>query len=161
MSLRACGLFFLFSIGVLAAGCGSSESVNKPAAPGANRAVNANLPRTNAEELGVLIKLPYETEDIVWKERTSGKRSVVAVLRFSTANAEKIVSEAGAAQGTRDLMVETWYPEELVAQSEMSGDNALKGTSFAATAFYQEPFTTGTITRVEGTDYFILELSAK
>lgn len=161
MSFRACGLFFLFAISLVVAGCGGTETANRSNIPTANRSANANLPRTNAEELGLLIKLPYETEDIVWKERTMGGRSILAVLRFSTQNAEKIVSEAGAAQGNRSLTVETWFPEELVAQSEMSGDNALKGTSFPATAFFQEPFTTGTVTRVEGTDYFILELSAK
>jgi hypothetical protein len=43
----------------------------------------------------------------------------------------------------------------------MSGDDSLNGVAYAADSFYQEPFTSGRIVRVDGTDYFVLELSAK
>jgi len=33
--------------------------------------------------------------------------------------------------------------------------------SYPANAFYLEPYTDGRITRIENTDYFVLELTAK
>lgn len=121
---------------------------------------NTNAARTNVEELGVLVKIPYETEDIVWKEYPA-KKKIVAILKFSAINANKIVTEAGGTPENTGIAVESWFPEELIAQTEMSGDNALKGVSYPATAFYQDPYTVGKITRVEGSDYFILEVLAK
>lgn len=121
---------------------------------------NSNAARTNVEELGVLVKVPYETEDIVWREYPT-KKKIIAIMRFSAANANKIVAEAGGTPENTGIAVESWFPEELIAQTEMSGDNALKGVSYPATGFYQDPYTVGKITRVEGSDYFILEVLAK
>lgn len=141
-------------------GCGDGGA-NKSNAQKTSAAPNtAAQPQTNAEELGVLARMPYETLDIVWKEFPATKR-LVAVLRYSPADANKIVAEAGGSPEGRTLQVEPWFPDELIAQSEMSGDNAVRGIAFPATAFYQEPYTQGTITRIEGSDYFILELTAK
>ncbi|MEQ1604792.1 MAG: hypothetical protein ABL999_07970 [Pyrinomonadaceae bacterium] len=123
-------------------------------------AETSNAARTNVEELGVLVKVPYETEDIVWKEYPT-KKKIVAIMRFAAADANKIVAEAGGTPENTGVAVESWFPEELIAQAEMSGDNALKGVSYPATAFYQEPYAVGKITRVEGSDYFILEVLAK
>lgn len=141
------------------AGCGAAGNSNAPKA--ANRpAENSNAARTNIEELGVLVKVPYATEDIIWKEYPA-KKKIVAIMRFSAADANKIVAEAGGTPENTGIAVESWFPEELIAQTEMSGDNALKGASYPATAFYQDPYTLGKITRVEGSDYFILEVLAK
>lgn len=110
------------------------------------------------EELGILVKVPYKTEDIVWKEDIDKKR-ILAVMRFSPADANKLVAEGGVT-GTPEtsIPVESWFPDELIAQGEMSGDAALKGVSYSAIAFVQEPYTVGKITRIEGTDYFILDV---
>jgi hypothetical protein len=139
--------------------CGGGS--DNAAAPAANTAVvsAANSAGTNAEELGVLIRMPYETEDVVWKQDASGKR-VIAVLRFSPSDAEKIVAESGGqGSGVGSIPVESWFPEDLTAQAEMNGDNALKGVSYPPTAFVQEPYSSGKITRVAGTDYFIVEMT--
>ncbi len=125
-------------------------------------AENANTAKTNVEELGLLINVPYVAEDIAWKEDAAHKK-VMAVFRFLREDANKIVAEAekyGAAENV-SVAVETWFPDELIAQGEMSGDNALRGTAYPADGFYLEPYTTGKITRIEGGDYFVLELSAK
>jgi hypothetical protein len=146
--------------GVLTAcGGGSSISVANNQNVPVRLPENSNAARTNVEELGLLVKVPYETEDIVWKEYTTKKR-ILAVLRFSPTNANKIVAEAGGMLEATGVAVESWFPDELIAQSEMSGDNALKGTAYPATAFYQQPYASGKIIRIEGTDYFILDLSA-
>lgn len=144
------------------AACGGPSANSNSRAPSnrISRTDEANSTKTNVEELGMLVRIPYETEDIVWKSYPSAKR-IIAVLRFSPVNADKIVSEAGGTPEGRSLQVETWFPDELIAQGEMSGDDALKGISYPATAFYQEPYTTGKITRVEGSDYFVLDLVAK
>ena len=124
---------------------------------------NANAAKTNAEELGVLVNLPFETEEAVWKEDAAHKK-VIAVLRFSPADANKIVSRGGkdsARLRMSKVAAETWFPAELIAQSGASGDSNLKGLAYAANDFFQEPFTSGRIVRIENTDYFVLELSAK
>ena len=160
MAIFRFGMFMLLALVVAAfAGCGAAGNSNAPKV--ANRPVeNSNAARTNVEELGVLVKVPYATEDIVWKEYPA-KKKIIAIMRFSAVDANKIVAEAGGTPENTGIAVESWFPEELIAQTEMSGDNALKGVSYPATAFYQDPYTVGKITRVEGSDYFILEVLAK
>ncbi|MBK8464395.1 MAG: hypothetical protein IPL32_01060 [Chloracidobacterium sp.] len=138
--------------------------------PNANSAIvnptleNANSAKTNVEELKLLVNVPYELEDedIVWKENADRKK-LLAVIRFSTENANKIVAEAAIHQAPEyvTLSSEPWFPSELIAQSEMSGDDSLKGLAYAANSFFQEPYTSGRLVRIEDTDYFVLEMSAK
>lgn len=162
MAIFRFGMLLLLACFIAASvACGGSSNANAPKAANTPApASNLNAVRTNAEELGVLVKLPYETEDIVWKEYPA-KKKIVAIMKFSAADANKIVAEAGGTPENTSIATESWFPEELIAQTEMSGDNALKGVSYPATAFYQEPYTVGKITRVEGSDYFILEAFAK
>ncbi len=141
---------------------GLDLTANNTAANVRAKVPEESLPKTNAEELGMLINLPYEVEDIVW-EQDAAKRKITAILRFSTEDADKLAAEAEKFGPGRAITtsVETWYPDELIAQGEMSGDSTLKGTAFPANAFFQEPYAVGRITRVEGGDYFILEVSSK
>lgn len=154
----------LFMCAGLVAACaadGSSSNSSTPAGSASNpNTENFNAIHTNPEELGVLIKVPFDTEDIVWKEYPTQKR-ILAVIRFSTANANRIAPDTGGTPEDAEVAVESWFPDELIAQSEMSGDRALRGTAFPATAFYQEPYTTGKAIRVAGTDYFVVDLAAK
>ena len=155
----------VLSIAVFISACsgptGNNEnSVNKTPNSSSNQA-NASA-KTNVEELGVLINIPYVTEDIVWKELDSNKK-LIAVFRVSPADAARIVTEAEKIRPAQAVTIspESWYPAELIAQSAMSGDDTLSGRSFAANGFLQEPYKTGTITRVDTTDFFVLEVSAK
>lgn len=150
--------FFVFTASFLACVDSSGNANSLRPANASASSENATAPKTNAEELGVLVKVPYKTEDIVWKEDTE-KKQILAVMRFSSADANKLVADAGNA-GTPEasIPVESWFPDELIAQSEMSGDAALKGMSYPANAFIQEPYNLGKIIRIDGTDYFILEL---
>jgi hypothetical protein len=146
----------------LAGACGGAgPASNQPSAANSS-AENSNAAKSNVEELGMLVNVPYEAEDIVWKDDAAHKR-LVAVLRFSSADADKVVAEA-MTHGTPQpvtMSTETWFPAELIAQSDMTGDNQLRATAYAADGFYQEPYSSGRVLRVEGTDYFILELSKK
>jgi hypothetical protein len=146
-----------------ACGGGSGNIVNSgppSVVSGAND--NKNAARTNVEELGMIVNVPYEAEDIVWKESPNNKR-VVAVLRFSPQDSNKVVTEAEAFGRPENATVapETWFPDELIAQSDMSGDSALKGLAYPANRFFQEPYANGKLIRIEGSDYFILDLTAK
>lgn len=157
-------LALLFCVASLAS-CGGSanKSANSLSATSSNQANgNANAVRSNVEELGVIVNIPFEAEDVVWKEYPSQKK-LIAVLRFSTADSAKIVAEAEKIKPSEAASIssETWFPAELIAQSEMAGDDNLNGRAYAANQFFQEPYISGRVIRVENTDYFILDLTAK
>lgn len=122
----------------------------------------------------MLVKLPFHPEEADWREETMGKpandrvpgptdKKLVAILRFLKDDADKIVAQAEKHKAATPATVntETWFPNELVAQSQTSGDETLKGLTYAADDFYNPPFSDGKLTRIEGTDYFLLELFTK
>jgi hypothetical protein len=161
---RAAGILALFFISQLLMACGnsSSNSANSANSEANQDSQSAGSARTNVEELGVLINMPFETEEALWKESPNQKK-VVAVLRFSPADSNKVVAQAEKFRKPNPVSVssETWFPPELIAQSELSGNDTLKGTAYAANDFFQPPYTDGQITRIADTDYFVLELNAK
>lgn len=161
---RAPILAFIACVTLIASCVGDKKiALNSNAGPVANQAnENANTAKTNVEELGVLVNVPYEAEDIVWKEDGANKK-LVAVLRFSPVDAAKLVAEAEKFRLPQpvNLASESWFPAELIAQSDLSGDDTLNGKSYAANNFLQDPYTVGSIVRIENTDYFVLEVSAK
>ncbi len=141
----------------------ANSSANSKAPANANQATaNVNAVRSDAGELGVLVNVPYDTEDIVWKEYPSQKR-ILAVLRFSPADSSKLVAEAEKIKPSETISIssETWFPPELTAQGEMTGEDSLTGRAYPANQFYQEPYSNGRIVRVDNTDYFVLDLTAK
>ncbi|CAN5408518.1 hypothetical protein BH18ACI3_BH18ACI3_14620 [soil metagenome] len=136
--------------------------------------VTGSTIKDNVEELGTLVKLPLEPEEVTWKEfapnssnseqtGSQNLKKLTAVMRFSNENAKKIVGQVENKQAgeSASLGAEPWFPAELIAQSELNGDDTLKGTSYSAADFYQPPFTDGKIIRIENTDFFILELVSK
>jgi hypothetical protein len=161
---KAAYLLALILISQLLPGCGNSpnsSNASNVASDGTN-SESANTSRTNVEELGVLIQMPFETEEAVWKEIPSQKK-LLAVLRLSPADADRLVEQAKAHRPPTSVAVssETWFPPELIAQVDVSGDSSLKGTSYGANDFYQPPYTEGQLTRIDGTEYFMLEMTAK
>lgn len=155
LALIACSnLFFTGCVG------GKKFQTNSNSEPATPATENANTTKTNVEELGILVNIPYEVEDIVWKDDPT-KKKLLAVLRFSPADSGKLIAEAESIRPAQqvNLPTEAWFPAELIAQSDMSGDDTLNGKSYAATNFLLEPYVTGSITRIENTDYFILEAS--
>jgi hypothetical protein len=152
-------LFLAVSISV---GCGSAANSNAVNAAANESAKNGETANTNLEELRPLIALPFEPEDAVWRGGTDEKK-LIAVLRFGTADADKLVEEAKKIKPPTAAKIgsELWFPAELIAQADNSGDDTLNGTTYAANAFFQPPFTDGKLTRIQGTDYFVLELTAQ
>src|SRR5688500_2907773 len=121
----------LFLTVALLSGCGGqSGNVSSPTTP---TSTSTEAAKTNIEELSLLVKVPYETEDIVWKDDGANKR-VIAVLRFAPTDADQIVAEAQkfGPPSNVTLAAESWFPSELIAQSEMSGDGKLNGVAYAA-----------------------------
>jgi len=110
------------------------------------------------------VNVPYQlTEnDLVWKEFPSQKR-IVAVMRVEQNDTARVVTDASSYGPAEAITMppQKWFPDELVAQAEMSGDNSLHGQSYPANAFFQEPYTNGRVTRIDGTDYFVLDVTAK
>lgn len=150
-------------------GSGANSANNTPKAIQAP-AANSNSIKDDTDELETLVKLPFHPEESAWRDDQLGEKSpgqayrkLIAVLRFSKADALKVaaLTEKGGTGTSEVINIEPWFPAELVAQSQTSGDETIKGTSFPATEFLNPPFTGGKITRVEGTDYFVLELFAK
>src|SRR6476620_11808285 len=142
------------------AGCSETSNTNTEPVPTAAAPENANKANTNVEELGVLINVPYESDEASWKEDKAHKK-VIAVLRFSETEAKRLVDDASkiAAPQNAEISAESWFPPELIAQSGISGEDTLTGKAYPANAFFQDPYNSGRITRIENTDYFVLELT--
>lgn len=124
---------------------------------------NANPAKDDVDELGKIIKLPLLPEEVNYWEETSTERNreIVAVLKFSPENAAQLVSHIEKIKPPFDSQIDadSRFPAELVAQSQLSGDETLKGKSYAADDFLQPPYKSGKITRIENTDYFVVELT--
>ena len=165
--VKTAAILALISFSVLSPACGgnanrAADSNISPSTSGQIN-VNANAAKSNVEELGVLINVPpYETEDVAWKEYPSQKR-IVAVLLFSPEDSAKIVAEAEkfGQPSAATISSEPWFPAELIAQGEMSGEDNLNGRAYPANQFFQEPYTNGRLMRIDNTDYFVLDITAK
>ena len=151
-------------ISIFLTGCGPAvgDAANNANAAQSGIAANANKANTNAEELGMLINFAWETEDLAWK-KDDAKKTLTAAFRLSAEDAKKLSEQLMAkGQGTpKEVAVEDWFPQELIAQGESSGGPLVPATAYSADELYQAPYTKGTIARVDGTDYFVIELNAQ
>jgi hypothetical protein len=123
----------------------------------------SNRASDNIDELLNLVRLPVVPDDVVWQENVNANpKKLVAVLKFTpeTLPGFLAIIEKNKQADLVDVGVESWFPEELTAQAQLSGEGMLKGTSYGATEFYNIPYGTGRISRIKGTDYFVLELTA-
>lgn len=176
---------FLFAsvfVGQILVACNAGENqYDASQSSSANQSVNAQVSVENAnsvkdtvEELELTVKLPAHPEEVLWREdktaaqsnvatNTQTDRKMTAILKFTAEDAAKIVAQAETYQPPTPAQIETetWFPAELKAQSELSGDETLKGNSYAANDFFQPPYETGKLTRLADSNYFILELSGK
>lgn len=170
-SARISIILSLIFLGQLVNACSSVAVNNSNLSQNKSNQNSRNAASDKVEELGLLVTLPLEPEETVFREdpvtASDGSqqysKKLTAVLKYSAAEAEKLSAliERSSPPLSATVSTETWFPAELIAQSDLSGDDTLKGDSFAAADFYHTPYTEGKITRVEGTNYFILELFAK
>ena len=164
LGMRLYTLGFLVTI-VLTMACGpkqASTNNSTPAPANVNTEATVDGAKTSAEELGNLITMPFEAQDVVWKQSKDQKR-IVAVIRFDPEDTQKLAAECqkfGPVQnGTVDA--QTWFPDDLTAQSDLHGDEPLSGKAYAANPFFQDPYNTGRVVRVNGTDYYVVELTSQ
>jgi hypothetical protein len=155
-------LIILLAFEILPSCSSRNGNTNVANASVANASNTAQVgPKDNIDELGMLVRLPFVPEEVAWEEKPEQKK-LTAVVRFSPENATKMAAElAKSGQASADtLTVESWYPNELIAQGELTGESTVKGQSYSAEPFLNPPYTKGKITRVENTDYFILQISS-
>src|SRR5690349_5516620 len=103
----------LFLAVLISVGCGPSADSNAANAAANANTANGDVTNTNLEELRLLIALPYEPEDAVWRGGATEKK-LVAVLRFSTSDADKLVEEAKKIKSPAAAKIasESWFPAE-------------------------------------------------
>ena len=156
-------LIFLTLIFLLA-GCVGKDAADKKNTQNSNTNSNASPAKDDLEEFGKIVNLAVMPEEVLWREsETKSGKKLVAVLKYSAADAQTLVANAEKLRPAiaSELDAENWFPPELIAQSQGSGDEILKGKSYAANDFYSESYKNGKITRINDTDYFILELIDK
>ncbi|MEZ5344557.1 MAG: hypothetical protein R2681_03280 [Pyrinomonadaceae bacterium] len=136
---------------------------------------NANTAKDDEIELDKLINLPFEPEENIWRkadiqpngnsnmepERDGEKLTVV--LKFSDEKRDAVINriKSNRAPSQTTFEPESWFPAELVAKSETSGDNALKGTSYGPEGFAKAPYLIGSMIHIADTNYFVLDLRTK
>jgi len=168
LSKTAIILALILSIQMLGACVGKTSDANTSNTANTGSA-NISKPETegvkdNADELATLARLTFEPEEVAWKETTAGdKRKLLAVLRFTPVDSKKIIENAAKVKPGQNVSIpsERWFPAELVSQSEMSGDETITATAYAADEFFLPPYTEGRLSRVGNSDFFVLELTAK
>lgn len=170
-------IIFLSGIIFLLNACAGSETTNTNSI-GSNvnqtsSGVNEIVAKDDVEELGKIIKLPIAPEEATYSENdlknknseprasAPNDKKIVAVLKYSSKDADLLVENAAKYKSSTpsDVEAESWFPPELVAKSQISGDEALKGVAYAADDFLQPPFNNGKLTRINNTDYFVLEIA--
>jgi uncharacterized protein YceK len=167
----------LFLTAQILTGCSSTtgnQTVSNSAtnADQKTAAENSKTANDSIEELGMLVNLPFEPAETLWKELPAAKdsangrvndRKLMAVLRYSDANAEKLTAQLSRLKSptAESLSIEEWFPPELIAQGEMSGESTITGKTYAADDFYAAPYLDGKITRIDTTNYFVLLLFTK
>jgi hypothetical protein len=117
--------------------------------------------RTTAEELGNLIRMPFEAQDVAWQQSKDQKK-ITAVVRFDPEDTQKLIAECEKFGPGQPATVDTqpWFPDELTAQSDLHGDAPLAGKAFPANPFFQDPYNSGRVVRITGTDFYVLELAS-
>jgi hypothetical protein len=151
--------FFLFFA------CGKAENTNQKsntANQAANADSNSNLTQDNTEDFGKIVSLPYVPEEVTWRETGSqNTKKLIAVLKFSAQDAQAIVAQAEKYKpaAPAELEAENWFPPELIAKSQESGDESLKGNTYAANDFISREYKDAKLTRINETNYFVLEMT--
>jgi hypothetical protein len=119
----------------------------------------------DVSELAMKILLPEIPEEAVWKEQDSDrdkKKMMIAVLRYDDAAASRVVAQAEKVHLAEpgEIEAEDWFPAELTALTQLSGNEMLKGDRYSPSYFLNVPYTEGVLFRVEKTNFFIVELHA-
>ena len=144
--------------------CSRSDPSNSNAAGNAANQTSANSQKTSndsAEELETLVQIPFEPEEVTWRQtETGGRKRIVAVLLL-TADAHRLMTSKHTSTPVDvQVNVEQWFPVELITMGESSGEMTIAGRSFPANEFYQDPFNAGSVVFIPETNYVVLDLQS-
>ena len=169
-------IFSLFLSIFLFAACETAENDNSQNSNTNSISANNNAKSAKDEtlDLGKIITLQFTPEETVFREDqlksqtnanddakpvVTGKK-LTAVLQFTEEDTEQILAQAEKYKKPvpAELAPESWFPPELVAASQSTGDETIKGNAYAANDFFKPPYTSGKLTRIADTNYLVLEL---
>ena len=136
---------------------------------------NANTAKDDEQELDKLVNLPFTPQETVWRTDKVGNVAnsnrvpvptgyvLTAVLKFTEEDADALINQTKdkAPLSETELEAESWFPAELIAKSETSGNSTIKGTVYSAQGFIKSPYSAGRLIRIDDTDYFVLKLHTK
>jgi hypothetical protein len=140
-----------------------------------NTDANSNTSEDDETALNTLINLPFVPKENAWrKERITADANsnvapeptdykLTAVLKFSENDTQELISKS---KGNKmpfktELEAESWFPAELIAKGETSGDSTLKGLAYGVEDFVKAPYSSGVLIQIDDTDYFVLVLQTK
>jgi hypothetical protein len=169
-SIRAGAIWLLLLLPViLSISCGNqseSNDGNGKANSNTPNVVNGNSTIANDDiaALGNQVLLPAVPEEVRFVEqdvKNTSDKKLTAVMRFTAEDAKNLAAQAEKHRPAEavEIGTENWFPEELVAQSQLSGTESLNGNAYAPTDFMQLPYKGGRLIKIENSNYFVLELS--
>lgn len=137
-----------------------------------NSPENKNDIETDIDELAKNINLPVRPSEAIWKKtkkdneqgRIPGPNDyyLIAVLKYSDSEIEDLKEKTGQnkEEFTRGIdELQDWFPEEVKKLAkDIDGENLLPIEKYDAGAFVKSPYSKGTLSRVEGSNYFVLNL---
>ncbi|HEX8736990.1 MAG TPA: hypothetical protein VF721_16785 [Pyrinomonadaceae bacterium] len=157
-------LSIIFSIS-----CGNQTEPNANGKTNSNAANIANnepssMFNDDAAALGSQVLLPFVPEDVRFVEeniKNTNDKKLTAVMKFTEEDAKNLTAQAEKHRPAEQVEIGTehWFPEELVAQSQLSGNESLNGKAYAPTDFLQLPYKTGRLVKIENSNFFVLELT--
>lgn len=168
-SIQSKSIWFLLLAVSFSISCDSQPESNVNGKANSNAAVNTNNENSNvsnddAAALGAQVLLPIVPEEVVWREenvKNPDDKKLTAVLKFTEEDAKNLVAQVEKHRPAEavEIGTEQWFPAELIAQSQLSGNESLKGNAYAPTDFLQLPYKNGRLTKIENSNYFVLELA--
>ena len=149
---------------LLVCSCSPAPVANGNQQNASNAANTSTTPNDNVEELRSSMQIPFEPEEVVWRvvSDKDGRKRMTAVLRLKPEDYKALSTKASATGPGRPVQasVDQWFPAELTAMSETTGEMTVTGTSYPANEFFQAPFSSGTVTLINDTEYVIVELQS-
>jgi len=167
--IQSKSIWFLLLAVSLSISCGNQTESNVNGKANSNAAANTNnenscVSNDDVAALGAQVLLSIVPEEVVWCEenvKNSDDKKLTAVMKFTEEEARNLVAQAEKHRPAEavELGTEQWFPAELIAQSQLSGNESLKGNAYAPTDFLQLPYKNGKLIKVENSNYFVLELA--
>lgn len=168
-SVKTKSIWLLLLSVILSISCGSQTESNTNAKTNSNAAnvtgnENSTIANDDIAALNNQVILPFIPEEVSWHEenaKDSGDKKLTAVMKFTAEDAKNLTAQVEKHRPAEavEIGTEQWFPAELIAQSQLSGNESLKGNAYAPTDFIQLPYKNGRLIRIENSNYFVLELS--